>query len=87
MIKNNDNDEKSYDIDNNTNDKIIIIIIIRMLMIILMTIVMMIMLMPVRGDSRTGTGVCEKTFLLREPWPCNPAAETAIQPQIRCFHS
>ena len=31
------------------------------------------------------TGVCEKTLLLLEPWPCNPAAETATQPQIWCF--
>ena len=28
------------------------------------------------------TGVCEKTFLLREPLPCSPTAETAIQPLI-----
>ena len=28
-----------------------------------------------------------KTPLLREPRPCHPAAETAIQPQIRCFQS
>ena len=28
-----------------------------------------------------------KTLLLREPWPCDPAAETAIQPQIWCFQS
>ena len=33
------------------------------------------------------TGVCETTLLLREPWPCDLAAETAIQPQIRCFQS
>ena len=32
-------------------------------------------------------GVCEKTPLLREPWSCNPAAETADQPQIWCFQS
>ena len=31
--------------------------------------------------------VCEETFLLREPCQCDPAAETAIQPQIRCFQS
>ena len=23
-----------------------------------------------------------KPFLLREPWPCNPEAETALQPLI-----
>ena len=28
-----------------------------------------------------------KQFLLREPWPCDPAAEAAIQPQIWCFQS
>ena len=31
------------------------------------------------------TGACEKTPLLREPWPCNPAAETVLQPLIWCF--
>ena len=34
------------------------------------------------GDA----GVCKQALLLREPWPCNPA-ETAIQPQTRCFQS
>ena len=29
------------------------------------------------------TVVCEKQ--LREPWPCDPAADTAIQPKICCF--
>ena len=29
----------------------------------------------------------KNTFLLREPWPCDPAAETAIQPQTWCFQS
>ena len=34
------------------------------------------------------TGVCEKkTFLLGEPLPCNEAAETALQPLIRCSES
>ena len=34
------------------------------------------------------TGVCEqKTLLFREPWPRDPAAEAAIQPQIWCFQS
>ena len=28
-----------------------------------------------------------KTLLLREPLPCNPAAETAIQPLIWCSES
>ena len=28
-----------------------------------------------------------RTFLLREPWPCNPAAETALQPQSWCSES
>ena len=27
----------------------------------------------------------KRTFLLCEPWPCNPAAETALQPLIWCF--
>ena len=31
--------------------------------------------------------VSVKTHLLREPWPCNPAAETAIRPQIWFFQS
>ena len=31
--------------------------------------------------------VSEKTLLLLEPWPCDPAAETAIEPQIWCFQS
>ena len=30
------------------------------------------------------TGVCETKFLLGEPLPCNPSAETAIQPLIWC---
>ena len=30
------------------------------------------------------TGVCEKTFLLREPLPDSPAAETALQPLMWC---
>ena len=30
-------------------------------------------------------GVCEKKFLLREPRPCDPAAEAAIQPRLWCF--
>ena len=34
----------------------------------------------------TITYVC-KTLLVREPWPCGPAAESAIQLQIRCFQS
>ena len=29
-------------------------------------------------------GVCEQTLLLREPSPCNPAAEPALHPLIRC---
>ena len=29
--------------------------------------------------------VSEQTHLSREPWPCDPAAETAIQPKIRFF--
>ena len=33
------------------------------------------------------TSVCEQQLLLREPWPCDPAAEAAIQPQIGCFQS
>ena len=33
------------------------------------------------------TGVCEKTLLLPEPWPSNPAAETASQPLIWCSES
>ena len=28
-----------------------------------------------------------QTLLLREPWPCDPAAEAAIKPQIWCFQS
>ena len=31
------------------------------------------------------TGVCEKTPLLRKPWPFHPAAEAALQPLISCF--
>ena len=27
------------------------------------------------------------TLILREPWPCDPAAETAIQPLIWCSES
>ena len=41
----------------------------------------------VKHDSTTHTGVCEKTPLLLEPRPRDPAAETAIQPQIGCFQS
>ena len=34
------------------------------------------------------TGVCEKkSFLLRKPLPCSPAAETALRPLIRCSPS
>ena len=33
------------------------------------------------------TGVCGKTLLLRQPLPCNPAAETALQPLIWCLES
>ena len=33
------------------------------------------------------TGVCEKTFILRRPLPCNPAAETAPKPLIWCSGS
>ena len=33
-------------------------------------------------EHPTLTGVCEKSFLLSEPLPCNPEAETAIQPLI-----
>ena len=29
----------------------------------------------------------KQQLLLREPWPCNQGAETAIQPQIWCSHS
>ena len=29
---------------------------------------------------REGTRVCEKTFLLHQPWQCNTAAKTALQP-------
>ena len=29
----------------------------------------------------------KRNVLLREPWPCNPAAETAIRPLIWCFES
>ena len=33
------------------------------------------------------TGVCDKTLLLWEPSPYNPAAETALQPLIWCSES
>ena len=33
------------------------------------------------------TGVCEKTFLLREPWPCNKVTETPLQPLSWCYES
>ena len=33
------------------------------------------------------SGVCEKTRLLVELLPCNPSAETAIQPRIWCSES
>ena len=33
------------------------------------------------------TGVCAKTLLLSEPFPCHPAAETALQPLIWCSES
>ena len=33
------------------------------------------------------TGVCGKTLLLGEPLPCNPAAETALEPLIWCSES
>ena len=29
----------------------------------------------------------KKTFLLREPWPCDPVAETAIKPLSWCYES
>ena len=38
-------------------------------------------------EPASTTGVCKQTLLLREPWPCGPAAETALQPLIRCFES
>ena len=31
--------------------------------------------------------LCKKTLLLRQPLPCSPAAETALQPLIRCSES
>ena len=33
------------------------------------------------------TGVCEQPILLREPWLCSPAAETAFHPMIWCSES
>ena len=41
---------------------------------------------PKENASRD-RGVCEKTLLLDEPWPCNPEAETALQPLIWCSES
>ena len=42
----------------------------------------------VRNDKDTSdTGDCENTFLSYEPSPCSPAAETALQPLLRCFSS
>ena len=35
----------------------------------------------------SGTGVCEKTLFLCKPLPCNPAAETAVQPLVWWFRS
>ena len=37
--------------------------------------------------ANTDAGVCENTSLLRGPLPCNPAAETALQPMIWCSES
>ena len=36
-----------------------------------------------RSSNPKNTGVCDKTFLLCEPRPCNPP-ETALQPLIWC---
>ena len=37
--------------------------------------------------STSTAGACEKTLLLPEPWPSNPAAETAFEPLIWCSES
>ena len=39
------------------------------------------------GTRIYATGVCEKTLLLCEPFPCSPAAETALQPPSWCSES
>ena len=36
------------------------------------------------NNDGNNTGVCETTLLLYEPWPYNPASETALQPLIWC---
>ena len=43
------------------------------------------MYMCVANTDNLDTGVCENTFLLWEPWPCNPAAKAALQALVRCF--
>ena len=37
--------------------------------------------------TTSDTSFCGKTFILCEPWPCNPAAGTALQILIRCSES
>ena len=41
-------------------------------------------LLPCGGWFEFDTGVCEKTVLLREPWPRDPEEKTALQHLNRC---